>query len=385
MMTIKPIIKGVIAKNCNPDGCKQEVINQIQTVKSLKPIKNGPKKVLVLGCSSSLGLGSRISLAFGGNADTIGVSFERAPEGDYTGSAGWHNNIAFTEQAEKKGLIAKNFIGDAFSSEMRHQVIEYIKNEFGGQVDCVIYSLATGVRPKPEGDMWRSSIKAIGTPFSGDFINIEKGTMSTISIDVASEQEIEDTVKVMGGEDWAEWMQTLLDADVLANGVKTAAYSYIGSDVTYPIYTGGSLGRAKQHLHDSAEVITKMLDSVSGEARIGVCKSIVSKASVFIPGMSSYMLAILKLLKERGEYETCTQHMHRLMTDFMYHPQGTQVDELGLMRPDNIELNPEVQTQIKTMMEQINESNFTQPEFGDYQGFIDEFMRLNGFSGQDLA
>jgi enoyl-[acyl-carrier protein] reductase/trans-2-enoyl-CoA reductase (NAD+) len=380
-MTIKPIIKGVVAKNCNPEGCYQEVRNQVEQVKASPAIENGPKKVLVLGASSGLGLGSRISLAFGSHADTIGVSFERAPSEGDTGTAGWHNNLAFTELANKEGLIAKNFIGDAFSPAMRKQVVEFIKEKFGGKVDCVVYSLATGVRPKPDGSgMWKSSLKTLGEPFTGNFISIEHGAMGEMTLQVGSEQEVEDTVKVMGGEDWQEWITFLADNDVLAEGVKTVAYSYIGSDVTYPVYFGGTLGKAKQHLHDTADVLNEQLKPLHGGAYVGVCKSIVSKASVFIPGLSAYILALTKLMKERGEYESCVQHMHRLMTDFLYNPDGTKVDENRLLRPDDRELNPEVQEQVKQMIAKITPDNFRSPEVGDYKCFVEEFMRLNGFT-----
>ncbi|MGF1684574.1 enoyl-ACP reductase FabV [Photobacterium minamisatsumaniensis] len=379
-MTIQPLIKGVVAKNCNPEGCYAEVKNQIEQVQNLPALTHKPKKVLILGASSGLGLGSRISLAFGGHADTIGVSFERPPSEDHTGTAGWHNNMAFTKEAEKQELIAKNFIGDAFSPKMRSEIVEYIKNEFGGEVDCVVYSLATGVRPKHNDDgMWRSSLKTLGTPFSGNFISIEHGAMFETTLPVAEEHEIEETIKVMGGEDWQEWITFLAENDVLAKGVKTVAYSYIGSEITHPVYYGGTLGKAKQHLHATADLMNKQLAEIDGEAHIGVCKSIVSKASVFIPGLSSYMLALFKLMKERNEYETCVQHMHRLMTDYLYHPDGAQIDEHRLLRPDNLELNPEVQREVKEMMKHITPDNFRSPEVGDYQGFVSEFMRLNGF------
>ncbi len=384
-MNIKPIIKGVVAKNCNPEGCTQEVERQVLQVKSLPAITNGPKKVLVLGASSGLGLASRISLAFGAEADTIGVSYERPPSEEHTGTAGWHNNVAFEQLAAKNGLIAKDFIADAFSDKTKQQVIDYIKTEFGGQVDCIIYSLATGVRPKPDGSgMWKSSLKAIGQPFSGNFIDIEHQAMVEITLPVATEAEIEETIKVMGGEDWQDWITQLKQAGVLAKGAKTVAYSYIGSDVTYPVYFGGTLGRAKQHLHATADDINDMLKDIEGGAYAATCKSIVSKASVFIPGLSSYMLALFKLLKQRGEYETCTEHMHRLMTDFLYHSDGVKTDQERLLRPDNYELNPEVQQQVKEMMANITPENFTSPEVGDYQGFIEEFMNINGFSAKDF-
>lgn len=373
------IIKGVVAANCHPEGCKQMIKQQIQQVKNSTPITNPPKNVLVLGGSSGLGLASRISLAFGGRANTINVSYERQPNGDDTGTAGYHNNIAFQAFAKEAGLIAEDFIGDAFSTEMREKVIKFIREEFG-KIDCLVYSLATGVRPKANGEgKWKSALKTTGKPFTGNFISFEPEAMVPMTLEPANEEEIEGTVKVMGGEDWQEWVDTLNAAGVLAPGFKTIAYSYIGSDITYPVYFGGTLGKAKEHLHATADTLDSKLSDINGHAYVAVCKAIVSKASVFIPGLSTYVLALIKEMKERGEDETTAQHMHRIMNEFLYNPDGTPTDEHRLIRADNFELNPEVQNKIKEMIKHITPVNYKDPSVGDYESYRKEFSQINGF------
>ncbi|MGF1901079.1 enoyl-ACP reductase FabV [Aliivibrio sifiae] len=373
------IIKGVVAANCHPLGCKEQVRQQIKDVKNLPQINNAPKNVLVLGGSSGLGLASRISLAFGGRANTLNVSYERPPTESDTGTAGYHNNLAFQHFAKEEGLIAEDFIGDAFSLEMRTKVINYIRQNFG-KIDCLVYSLATGIRPKPNGEgKWKSELKTIDSPFTGNFISFEPEMMLPVTLEPANNDEIEATVKVMGGEDWQEWVEVLKEADVLDTDFKTIAYSYIGSEVTYPVYFGGTLGKAKEHLHQTADLLDTKLSDINGHAYVAVCKAIVSKASVFIPGLSTYVLALMKELKERGEDETAIQHMHRIMQGYLYNPNGTPTDDQRLIRADNFELNPEVQNKIKEMIKNINSSNYKDPSVGDYEGYRKEFSQINGF------
>ncbi|HIF9185522.1 TPA: enoyl-ACP reductase FabV [Photobacterium damselae] len=370
---------GVVATNCHPDGCKEMVRQQINEVKNSTPICNAPKNVLILGGSSGLGLSSRISLAFGGKANTLNVSYERPPTDENTGTAGYHNNIAFQEFAKEAGLIAEDFIGDAFNPDMREKVITFIRKKFGA-IDCLVYSLATGVRPKPNGEgKWKSVLKTTGKPFTGNFISFEPEAMMPMTLDPANEEEIEATVKVMGGEDWQEWIDALKAADVLAPGFKTIAYSYIGSDITYPVYFGGTLGKAKEHLHSTADILDSKLSDINGAAYVAVCKAIVSKASVFIPGLSTYVLALMKEMKERGENETTAQHMHRIMSEFLYNPDGTPLDAQRLIRADNFELNPEVQNKIKEMIKHITPANYKDPAVGDYESYRKEFSQINGF------
>ncbi|MGF1759081.1 trans-2-enoyl-CoA reductase family protein [Photobacterium sagamiensis] len=379
-MIITPVIKGVVARSAHPLGCQQVVRNQINYVKSAAPIANGPKKVLILGASSGFGLASRIALAFGGaSADTIGVSFERGPSEKGVGSAGWYNNIFFRQEAEKAGLIGKNFVADAFSPQTRQQVIDYIQTEFGGQLDLVVYSLATGVRPDPEtGEMWRSSIKAIGESVTGPTINLETDTMEQMTIESALEEEIKATEKVMGGEDWASWIDILSEAGVLAEGCKTVAYSYIGAKSTYPIYHQGTLGRAKMHLHTTSHTLNDKLATIGGSAHVSVCKALVTKASVFIPAFSPYILALFKVMKEKGLHEGCIEQMQRLFAERLYGAEHTvPVDPQRLIRIDDWELSDDVQQEVDTLMTQITHDNFTQ--LGDYQGYKSDFMQLNGF------
>ncbi|WP_432452134.1 enoyl-ACP reductase FabV [Agarivorans sp. QJM3NY_29] len=380
-MIIKPIVKGVVARSAHPYGCQQSIKNQIDYVRATSKVLDGPKKVLILGASSGFGLASRIALAFGGaNADTIGVSFERGPSEKGVGTAGWYNNIYFRQQAEAKGLIAKNFVGDAFSAQMREQVIDYIKHNFGGKVDLVVYSLATGVRPNPEtGELWRSAIKTTGEAVTGPTINIETESMQQMTVETATEQEIYATEKVMGGEDWISWINILEDAKVLAYGCKTVAYSYIGPKATYPIYHKGTLGRAKTHLQASADQLHQQLATMGGAAYVSVCKALVTKASVFIPTFSPYMLALFKVMKARGTHEGCIEQMQRLFTQRLYNDENTVVvDPQRLIRIDDWELEPQTQQEVAALMAQITPENFK--EVGDYQGYINDFMQLNGFA-----
>lgn len=384
-MIIEPIVQGVVARSAHPIGCRQAVLNQIDYVKNAPAIQGGPKKVLILGASSGFGLASRISLAFGGsNADTIGVSFERGPSDKGVGTAGWYNNIYFRQEAEKQGLIAKNFVGDAFSSHTRQDVLDYIQNEFGGSVDLVVYSLATGVRPNPEtGELWRSSIKTVGEPVSGPTINIEMNALETMQVETASEAELDATIKVMGGEDWQSWINMLSDAGVLAQGCKTVAYSYVGPEVTYPIYHQGTLGRAKAHLHNTADTLNEQLGAIGGEAYVSVCKALVTKASVFIPAFSPYILSLFKVMKEKGTHEGCIEQMQRLFAQRLYSSfTAVPVDDARLIRIDDWELEEQTQSEVKAMMATMDNDNFQQ--IGDYQGYKLDFMQLNGFGFSEV-
>lgn len=379
-MIIQPIIKGQVAKSCHPIGCGKAVADQIDYVRQARQIEAGPKKVLVLGASSGFGLASRISLAFGGaNADTIGVAFERGPSERGVGTAGWYNLIQFKQEAEKQGLVAKNFVGDAFSPDMRRSVADYIKTEFGGSVDLVVYSLATGVRPDPQtGKLIRSSIKTVGEPMTGYTVNLEKDCLEESVLEAASEQEIADTVKVMGGEDWEEWIDFLSGEGVLANGCQTLAYSYIGSDITYQIYHEGTLGHAKTHLQATADKLDAKLKAVGGQAHVAVCKALITKASVFIPAFSPYILALFKVMKDMGLHEGCIEQMQRLYADCIYQADGeVRVDEHRLVRVDDWELREDVQQKVRAILEKMTPDNFK--TLGDYEGYKTDFMKLNGF------
>ncbi|MEZ8773332.1 enoyl-ACP reductase FabV [Vibrio sp. 10N.247.310.17] len=379
-MLIEPIIKGVVAKSAHPLGCQEAVKQQIKFVKSAPQIKDGPKRVLVIGASSGFGLAARIALTFGGaKADTIGVSFERGPNEKSLGSAGWYNNIYFKKEAEREQRTAINIVGDAFSQETRSQVVEAIETYFEGEVDLIIYSLAAGVRPKPNTEeFWRSAIKPIGESVTGATISLEHDNWVTNTLDAATEEEAESTLKVMGGEDWEQWIDELINAESIAPGCKTIAFSYVGPEVTHPIYLDGTLGRAKIDLHQTSHALNLELANFGGNAYATVCKALVTKASVFIPGLSPYLLALYRVMKEKETHEGCIQQMQRLFSSKLYGQTKVPLDGERLIRMDEWELDPETQAHVTELLEAMDENNFQ--SIGDYQGFKEEFLQLNGFA-----
>ncbi|MGF1883553.1 enoyl-ACP reductase FabV [Vibrio splendidus] len=379
-MLIEPIIKGVVAKSAHPLGCQEAVKQQIKFVKSAPQIKNGPKRVLIIGASSGFGLAARIAVTFGGaKADTIGVSFERGPNEKSLGSAGWYNNIYFKKEAEREQRTAINIVGDAFSQETRTQVVEAIETYFEGEVDLIIYSLAAGVRPKPNSDeLWRSAIKPIGESVTGATISLEHDNWVTNTLAAATEEEAESTLKVMGGEDWEQWIDELINAESIAPGCKTIAFSYVGPEVTHPIYLDGTLGRAKIDLHQTSHALNLELANFGGNAYATVCKALVTKASVFIPGLSPYLLALYKVMKEKETHEGCIQQMQRLFSSKLYGQSKVPLDGERLIRMDEWELDPETQAHVTELLEAMDENNFQ--AIGDYQGFKEEFLQLNGFA-----
>lgn len=379
-MIIEPVINGVVARTAHPQGCQQAVLNQINYSKKHQQIEHGPKRVLILGASSGFGLAARVALTFGGaQADTIGVSFERGPSEKGVGTAGWYNNIYFREQAEAEGRIAHNIVGDAFSAQVKEEVMALINRDFGGQIDLVVYSLATGLRPDPKtGETWRSCLKTVGKPFSGKTVNLEKNCLDTTVLEVANEQEILATEKVMGGEDWEEWIRWLRQNNALATGAKTVAFSYIGPELTYPIYHDGTLGLAKKHLQKTADRLNDLLSADQGEAYVSVCKALVTKASVFIPAFSPYVLCLYQVMKQMGLHETCIEQMQRLFSQKLYLPAGVPVDAARLIRVDDWELRPDVQQAVNKLMTTLTDDNFA--EVGDYAGYKKEFLQLNGFA-----
>ena len=376
-MIIEPVIKGSVARNCHPDGIRAAVQQQINYIKSLPPVK-GAKKVLVIGASSGYGLASRIALAFGSGADTIGVAFEKGPNDKGMGTAGWYNMIAFRDAAEKERLVARNFIGDAFSDNMRRQVTDYIISEFGGQIDLVVYSLASGIRTAPDGSTYRSTLGVRDAPFSGETFDLEHQTLTRQTLDPVSGQQLQDTVKVMGGEDWQLWIDWLSRAGVLANGFRTVAYSYIGPESTWPLYKDGALGAAKTHLHHTADVLNNQLRVTGGQAHVAVCKAVVTKASAFIPVFPLYIALLYRVMKEKHLHETCIEQMYRLIADHLYPADGrTPVDEHRLIRIDDRELRPDVQAAVEVLRRQITADNFK--TVSDFAGYLQEFHALNGF------
>ncbi|MBL1378629.1 enoyl-ACP reductase FabV [Zobellella iuensis] len=376
-MIIKPKVRGFICTTTHPVGCEANVREQIAYVKAKGKLAQGPKKVLVIGASTGYGLASRINAAFGSGAATIGVFFEKPGTEKKTGSAGWYNAAAFDKAAKEEGLYAKSINGDAFSNECREQVIELIKQDLG-QIDLVVYSLASPVRKLPDsGEVVRSALKPIGEPYKSVALDTNKDVLVEAVVEPANEQEIADTIQVMGGQDWELWMNALADAGVLAEGAKSVAYSYIGTDLTWPIYWHGTLGKAKEDLDRAAHAIDAKLKSRGGNAHVAVLKSVVTQASAAIPVMPLYISMAFKVMKEQGIHEGCIEQIQRLFHDRLYSGQPAQVDEQNRLRLDDWELRDEVQNACREIWQKITDDTIY--ELTDYQGYKDEFLRLFGF------
>lgn len=376
------LIKGM-AKTAHPYGCRKEVLNQIEYCRNAKQF-NGAKKVLIIGASSGFGLATRISLAFGGSkADTIGVSFETGITDRRTGSAGWYNNIFFNEFAQNEGLTTKNFIGDAFSDEVKEEVISYIKNKFG-KIDLFVYSLASPRRKDIKiGRIYNSIIKTTDEEFYGPTIDIEKDELVMTKINSATQDDIESTKKVMGGEDWEEWCRLLLENDCLQEKAITIAYSYIGSPRTYKIYRGGTIGAAKIHLENTALKINKdWMKKINGKAFISVNKALVTKASAYIPTFSLYAAVLYKVMKEQGVHENCIMQTQRMFTEKIYSGTSLEFDDSGRLRMDDLELRDDIQKQVNELWNLITPENFK--ILSDYEGYKREFMKLNGFEVEEV-
>lgn len=371
-------MRGNVSFGVNPIGCKQEVMNQINYVKE-QGTYEGPKKVLIIGSSSSYGLATRITLAFGAGADTVGVSFEKGPKSEKNlGTAGWYNNIYFKQAAEAEGLVAKNFVQDAFSHETKQDVIQYIKDEFDGKLDLVVYSLASSVRVDPDsGERFNSVIKSIDQTVVGPNVDIQKQDFYEHVLEPATEEEIADTVKVMGGEDWQLWMEALKEADVLADGVQTVNYSYLGSDINKPYYGDGTLGRAKADCEVKADNINDLLADINGRATIVVATAVTTKASSVIPFFPVYCMGLYRVMTDNGTHETPIVHQDRIYRDMLY-GNNSEYDEKGRLRPDSWELNPEVQAATEALIEKINGDNFNSDLTG-YDVFMKEYKNLSGF------
>lgn len=377
MIVKEELIKGFL-KNTHPYGCRQEVLNQINYCKEAKSF-TGPKKVLIVGASSGFGLATRISLAFGGaKADTIGVSYETGVTERRIGTPGWYNNIFFKEFAEKEGLIAKNFIEDAFSDEVKEKVIKYIKEEFG-KIDLLVYSVAAPRRKDYKtGKVYNSKIKTISGEFEGPTIDIEKGEITIKKVNSANLEEIEDTRKVMGGEDWSQWCEQILKEKCFSEGAMTIAYSYIGSPRTYKIYREGTIGEAKKHLEKTAhEINKKFKKEVKGKAFVSVNKALVTKASAYIPTFPLYAAVLYKVMKKKGIHENCIMQMQRMFSEKIYSNDEMELDDMCRLRMDDFELREDVQKEVDKIWDKITPDNFK--ELSDYDGYRKEFMQLNGF------
>lgn len=381
-MIIEPRIRGFICLTSHPKGCEQNVINQINYVKSKGTI-DGPKKVLVIGASTGFGLASRITSAFGAQASTIGVYFEKPAAVGKPASPGWYNTAAFEAQAHKAGLYAKSINGDAFSNEIKQKTFDLIKADLG-QIDMVIYSLASPVRTHPTtGVTHRSVLKPIGASFKNKTVDFHTGVVSEISIEPCSEEDIENTVAVMGGEDWAMWMDALKKENLLAPEAVTVAYSYIGPALTEAVYRKGTIGRAKDHLEATAFKITDSLKDLNGKAYVSVNKALVTQASSAIPVIPLYISLLYKVMKQEGVHEGCIEQIQRLFQDRLCTGSAVPTDAQGRIRIDDWEMRDDIQAKVAALWEQATSESLA--GIGDLEGYKTDFYNLFGFKVKGVA
>lgn len=383
-MIIKPKTRGFICTTSHPTGCAENVKHQINVTQQQGVVENGPKNVLVIGSSSGYGLASRITAAFGSGASTIGVFFEKPGTERKTGSAGWYNTAAFDAEAKKAGLYAKHINGDAFSNEAKQKTIGLIKADLG-KIDLVVYSLASPVRKVPGAEQaTRSCLKPIGETYRSTAIDTNKDIIIQAEVEPATEQEIEDTITVMGGEDWELWMTALSDAGVLAEGCRSVAYSYIGTAITWPIYWDGALGKAKMDLDRAAHAIDANLKGINGSANVGVLKSVITQASSAIPVMPLYISMVFKVMKAAGIHEGCIEQINRLFRTQLFNGGAAKnLDDTNRIRLDDWELRDDVQQQCVDIWPKVTTENLF--ELTDYASYKKEFLNLFGFelSGVD--
>ena len=376
-MIIKPRIRGFICTTAHPVGCAAHVNEQIAYVRSKGPIASDIKKVLVIGSSGGYGLSSRIVAGFGCGAATLGVSFEKVPRENKTGTAGWYNNIAYEQAARGAGLYAVTLDGDAFSDEMKDRVVETTRAGMG-KIDLVIYSLASPVRQHPKtGKLHRSAIKPLGEAVQMKSLHVEKGEVHQVDLEPADEEETANTVAVMGGEDWEFWIEALKDADVLADGFRTLAFTYIGSDLTWPIYWHATLGKAKEDLDRAAGVISASLADLNGEARVAVLKAVVTQASSAIPVVPLYASLLFRVMKDKGLHEEVIQHIQRLFATQLASGVTQRLDDQGRIRMDDIELTDEIQGEVRRRWPLVDTENLE--ELADLEGFRRDFLKIFGF------
>ncbi|MDR6494051.1 enoyl-[acyl-carrier protein] reductase/trans-2-enoyl-CoA reductase (NAD+) [Paraburkholderia terricola] len=375
-MIIKPRVRGFICVSTHPAGCEANVKEQIDYVKARGAIVNGPKKVLVIGASTGYGLAARISAAFGSDAATLGVFFERAGSESKPGTAGWYNTAAFEKFAHAQGLYATSINGDAFSDAVKARTIEIIKRDLG-QVDLVVYSLAAPKRTHPKtGEVFSSTLKPVGKAVALRGIDTDKEVVKETVLEPATQAEIDNTVAVMGGEDWQMWIDALLEAGVLADGAQTTAFTYLGEKITHDIYWNGSIGAAKKDLDQKVLGIREKLAARGGDARVSVLKAVVTQASSAIPMMPLYLSLLFKMMKEKGTHEGCIEQVYGLYRDSMY-GDAPHIDEEGRLRADDKELDPEVQARVQELWGQVTSDNIYQ--LTDFSGYKTDFLRLFGF------
>lgn len=375
-MIIKPKIRGFICTNAHPTGCASHVNEQIAYVSQHQQADSKPKNVLVIGASTGYGLASRITAAFGNQAKTLGIFFEKPPTEKKTASAGWYNTAAFQQAADEAGLWSKNINGDAFSHQIKAKAIETIKADLG-QIDLVIYSLASPRRTDPDsGEVYSSTLKPIGQSVTTKNLNTSKRTIESVSVEAASEQEIQGTIDVMGGADWELWINALHTAGVLANNFKTLAYTYIGKELTWPIYGKATIGRAKEDLDRAATAIDKATADIAGEAHVTSLNAVVTQASSAIPIMPLYISAMFKVMKQDGTYEGCIEQIQNLFIENIY-SVTPRLDENNRYRQNYKELEDSVQQRVTDIWHKVATESID--ELTDYNGYHNEFLRLFGF------
>lgn len=377
-MIVKPRVRGFICTTAHPVGCAANVAEQVRYVQSRPKLEGGPRNVLVIGASGGYGLPSRISATFGANARTLGISLEKPPTEKKTASAGWYNNQAIDALAAEAGLWSKTLDGDAFSDELKAEAIELIRDQMG-PIDLVVYSLASPVRKDPEsGELHRSAIKPLGETFQVKTLNVDKAEVHEVDLEPASAEETEATVKVMGGEDWERWMRALGDAGVLADGCKTVSYTYIGSELTWPIYWHATLGKAKEDLDRAAAAIGEQLAGRGGSAHVAVLKCVVTQSSAAIPVVPLYASILFRVMQEQGNHENSMEHVQRMFEQQLLAPAGpSALDEVGRIRMDDWELSEPVQTEVKRRWPLVTTENLD--ELTDFAGFRRDFLRIFGF------
>jgi enoyl-[acyl-carrier protein] reductase/trans-2-enoyl-CoA reductase (NAD+) len=375
-MIIKPRVRGFLCVTSHPAGCDANIKRQIDYVKSQGPIAGGPKRVLVIGASTGYGLSSRITAAFGCGADTLGIFFEKEGTQTKPGTAGWYNSAAFHHHAQTAGLYAKSINGDAFSNEVKQKAIDTIKADMG-QIDLVVYSLASPRRQHPvTGVVHNSTLKPIGGDAVQKGVNTDKEEVQDFHLEQATQDEIDNTVAVMGGEDWQMWIDALDDAGVLADGAKTTAYTYIGEKLTWDIYWHGTIGAAKKDLDKRVVAIRARMAAKGGDARVSVLKAVVTQASAAIPAMPIYLALLFKVMKEQGTHEGCIEQIDGLFRDSLYSTQP-YMDEEGRLRADGKELDPAIQDAVGKLWQGVNTETLRQ--LSDFEGYKREFLQLFGF------
>ena len=373
-MIVEPKVKGFICVTAHPEGCKENVRRQIEYAKKQEK-RECPKKVLVIGCSTGYGLASRISAAYIGGAATLGIMFEKESNGRRTATPGFYNTRAFEEFAAKDGLYAKSMNGDAFSKEIKEETIKTIKEDLG-KVDMVIYSLAAPRRTMSDGTVYQSVLKTTEKDFTEKSWNVDTDVVSEVTITPATPEEVESTVKVMGGEDWLDWMDALKEADVLEDHAVTIAYSYIGPELTYPVYNNGTIGMAKKHLFETSKRITEKYESDGIKAYVSVNKALVTQASSAIPIVPLYFAILYKVMKAKNLHEGCIEQIARLFTDKLF-VETPVTDEKGQIRLDDRELREDVQKEVMDIWAQVNSDNVR--ELADVEGYWEDFYHLFGF------